>query len=468
MATASQQTEASPVTRANAPDLFRLTRQGALTVKTTIKSGREADLKALLATINAGVGGEGLIRFGDLRTVHFMRWVILPADPTKKIPASLVLSTNFDGPMKDHLEELVDVADVALGRIYDHCEGYNLHPPGDIDKNQLSQYLWRHRVPYAAFYVGTTGRSVNLIRKEADLRLAIQDYVDREPPGSAEPPEGIRDRIIKFVRNDPCLSWALDPPTYRAWYVFNYWLPAAILLALLAYLAAWIVVPLLTPVPWWVLPLISLLVVLLVVGAIGTLAMLVVSQERIDAVDPPLTRLDEVAELADQEDKVVQNQLTHLVNIKPQWFRPWALWVVLTLINVLARYRYINGNLGGIPTIHFARWVILDDRRLLFFSNYDGSWVNYLGDFIDKAAPGLTAIWSNTEGCPKAERLVSAGAKDEQRFKAWTRNHQIPTDVWYSAYPDLTVDNINNNSFIRIGLAYPLSREEIVQWLSRL
>jgi hypothetical protein len=468
MATAAQSTVASPLTRANAPDLFRLTRQGALTVKTTIKSGREAELKALLAKINAGVGGDGLIRFGDLQTVHFMRWVILPADPTKKIPASLVLSTNFDGPMKDHLQELVDVAAGALDQIYGHCEGYDQHPPGRIDKTQLYRYLRRRRVPYAAFYVGTTGRSVNLIRKEAELRLAIQDYLDQNPPGSAEPPKDIRDRIITSVRGDPRVSWAMDPPTYRAWYVFNYALPAAILLALLAYLAAWIVVPLLTPVPWWVLPLISLVVVLLVVGAIGTLAKLVADQERIDAVEPPLSPLKEVAELAEQEDKEVQNQLTHLVNIKPQWFRPWALWVVLTSINLLARYRYITGHLGGIPTIHFARWVILDDRRLLFFSNYDGSWVNYLGDFIDKAAPGLTAVWSNTVGCPKAERLVSAGAKDEQRFKAWTRNHQIPTDVWYSAYPDLTVDNINNNSFIRIGLAYPLSPEGIVKWLSRL
>jgi len=195
---------------------------------------------------------------------------------------------------------------------------------------------------------------------------------------------------------------------------------------------------------------------------------LVYIQVKRDAVDQVISPVGRVKSLAEREDEVVQNQLTHLVDIKPQWFRPIALWVVLKTINFFARYVFIRGDLGHIPTIHFARWVIIDGRRLLFFSNYDGSWVNYLGDFIDKAAAGLTAVWSNTEGCPKAEGLVGAGAKDEQRFKSWTRNHQIFTNVWYSAYPELTVDNINNNSFIRIGLTGRLSPRESAEWLSRL
>ncbi len=107
-------------------------------------------------------------------------------------------------------------------------------------------------------------------------------------------------------------------------------------------------------------------------------------------------------------------------------------------------------------------------RRLLFFSNYDGSWVNYLGDFIDKAAAGLTAVWSNTLGCPKAHGLYSAGATDEQRFKSWTRDHQIVTQVWYSAYEELTVDNINNTHKLRIGLFGDLTAAEEREWLSLL
>ena len=84
-------------------------------------------------------------------------------------------------------------------------------------------------------------------------------------------------------------------------------------------------------------------------------------------------------------------------------------------------------------------------HRLLFFSNYDGSWESYLGEFIDRAACGLTAVWSNTVGFPRTCRLLGAGARDEEAFKQWTRRHQILTQVWWSGVPDSTVQNIRDD-----------------------
>jgi hypothetical protein len=135
----------------------------------------------------------------------------------------------------------------------------------------------------------------------------------------------------------------------------------------------------------------------------------------------------------------------------------------------LAREFFTRGSLGGISSIHFARWVLIDEgRRLLFFSNYDGSWESYLGDFIDKAALGLTSIWSNTEEFPKTKFLLFKGARDEERFKAWTRAHQIPTQLWYSAYPDLTVQNILASRKICAELRRGLKKDrEIDRWLRR-
>jgi hypothetical protein len=80
-----------------------------------------------------------------------------------------------------------------------------------------------------------------------------------------------------------------------------------------------------------------------------------------------------------------QNQLTHVVDIKPGRFRLFTVWVVLLAIDALATVVYVRGELGGISSIHFARWVIVRDRRpvkeprhrLVFFSNYDGSWESY-------------------------------------------------------------------------------------------
>ena len=181
--------------------------------------------------------------------------------------------------------------------------------------------------------------------------------------------------------------------------------------------------------------------------------------------------------LAEEEDKIRQNQLTHVVDIKAGAFRMFTVWAVINVIGVLALKFYVNGHLGGITSIHFARWVIVRDRRdvprarrrdrVVFFSNYDGSWESYLGEFIDRAATGLSAIWSNTRGFPRTTMLMFAGAKDEERFKQWTRDHQLVTQVWWSGVPDSTVQNIRDDIWLRRRLEN-LNEKELTSWLRRV
>jgi hypothetical protein len=193
---------------------------------------------------------------------------------------------------------------------------------------------------------------------------------------------------------------------------------------------------------------------------------------------------------------LIQNQMTHVVNIKPGWIRLATLRFVLWAVNLLGSLVFVEGKLGNIPTIHFARWVLIDDnRRLLFFSNYDFSWESYLGDFIDLASDGLTGIWCNTTFFPQtripawaiipralrlalpvqsqtgnqsAKRLFEQGARREQEFKKWTRDHQVPTQVWYSAYPSLSVVNVNSNTEIARGLFTSHTGAALGTWLRRL
>ncbi|WP_172680213.1 hypothetical protein [Methylomonas koyamae] len=176
------------------------------------------------------------------------------------------------------------------------------------------------------------------------------------------------------------------------------------------------------------------------------------------------------------EDRQLQNHLTSVIEIKPGNFRFYTLKVVLAGINLVAKLVATKGNLSGIVTIHFARWVILPGnaggrRRLLFMSNYDGSWENYLGEFIDHASVGLTAVWSNTQqakdrGFPDTQWLaLRGGSRDEQRFKNFARNSQLPELVWYSAYTDLSVKNIENNRRIHAGL---FSTTDLAAWLKCL
>jgi hypothetical protein len=143
--------------------------------------------------------------------------------------------------------------------------------------------------------------------------------------------------------------------------------------------------------------------------------------------------------------------------------------LVLWLLNTGSRHVFTRANLSGIKTIHFARWLVLDDwHRVIFTSNYDGSLESYMNDFIDKVAYGLNASFSNGIGYPKTRFLLFDGARREQEFKDFLRRHQIDTQVWYSAYDRLSALNVDNNAYIRSGLFGTMSRADAQAWLARL
>lgn len=431
-----------------------MTTQNALTVITRIRTGEQERVRMVLARIQEeDVETSVSIPFLSITSIHFARFVVIPGRDRYQ----LAFSSDYDGPLDAHLAELMEKGSLGMHEIYSLCEGY----PGS-DNQKLVVWLKAGMIPYEAFYIGTRARSVVQIRSEAGLRNAIQRYLDREHhtiSSMEDSPLQIRKRIQEHIQGEGTWEKALTssdmiPPDNQgrliagivvvivlliALGIFNIWIPLVLLAA--------IIVP------------------------AGIFVALLRQHERRDdrAIVPPLADEAVVRALWSREDKIVQNQLTHIVDIKPGRFRGFTLRVVLKVINTAASMIYTQGTLGGIPSIHFARWVIIDNgTRLMFFSNFDGSWENYLGDFIDKAATGLTAVWSNTRNFPTTEFLLTRGATDEQNFKEWARAAQIPTDLWYSAYKLLTVENINNNTLIRLGLVGDMSAFDTEQWLRRL
>jgi hypothetical protein len=123
-----------------------------------------------------------------------------------------------------------------------------------------------------------------------------------------------------------------------------------------------------------------------------------------------------------------------------------------------------------VRTIHFARWVFLDNQtRIMFSSNYDGSHEAYMDDFINKVAWGLNLVFSNGIGWPRTDWLIKRGARFEQRFKHYQRRHQIPSQVWYKAYPGLTLVDLVRNQRIREGLEKSwMSEPQAQAWLRLL
>jgi hypothetical protein len=75
----------------------------------------------------------------------------------------------------------------------------------------------------------------------------------------------------------------------------------------------------------------------------------------------------------------------------------------------------------------------------------------------------------NGLGFPRVSWLLRGGAKFEGKYNRYLRRHQIPTQVWYKAYLDLSVADLNRNSRIREGIERRgLGERETLAWLALL
>ena len=161
----------------------------------------------------------------------------------------------------------------------------------------------------------------------------------------------------------------------------------------------------------------------------------------------PRTEPAHVATLAAVEDHDVTNSFSAIGSLKPGLVRRWTALAMLWAIDFAARHVYTRGRLARVRTIHFARWVFLDGgTRVIFLSNYDDSLESYMDDFINKVGFGLNLSFSHGIGYPRTRWLAFEGSSDERKFKEFLRRHQIPTQVWYKAYPGLTAVDLERNA----------------------
>jgi hypothetical protein len=75
-----------------------------------------------------------------------------------------------------------------------------------------------------------------------------------------------------------------------------------------------------------------------------------------------------------------------------------------------ARYLFGDSDLAGVKSIHFARWVFVEENRVMFCSTYDGSMENYMSDFVDKVSWGLNFTFGRGVGFPPTVAGVLRGA----------------------------------------------------------
>lgn len=419
--------------------------QTVFTIITDVEPSEVGALRDVLRQVGEHPAANAVLPFASFDGLHFASLTLVEKDD---LGPTLIFEHNVDGSPEDWLRVLIDQAAGGMEALYSHCVGY----PSGADAARVLAYLRDHVVPPGAYHVGATGRSLARIRQEADLRDAIEGFLESEDGAGlrSQTPDAVRTAVQQFVRSNEAFSWAKGSPPRQTRdehrrHQVRLW----------AYLAAAVATVVVTaPVS---LPALAVGVVVLRY------------KERTDPVQDGPADPAHVRALADTEDFFAQNHLASVITVKPGLLRAVILPVVLYTLNLLARAQYTKGELGGIPSIHFAHWSIFNrGRHLLFLSNFDGSWESYLGDFIDKAAVGLTAVWSNTVNFPRTRFLVREGATDGPRFRQWARANQYASQAWYSAYPNLTMTMIDNNTAIREGLFAPLAREEVKTWLQRL
>jgi len=415
--------------------------QTIFTIVAEIVPERLEALRGVVADIAADPASNPVLSLGGYPMLHYASLVIFG---NARLPHTLIVENNVDGSLDDWLPILVAGGRSGIDALFANCVGY----PVGGSVGAVESWLASHVVRPGAYHIGATGRSLARIRQEAELRDAIEGFVDLEAAAGRLPdsPQGVRTAIQRFVRSEPRFSWTASTPPRQTRRERGEHLARLAILAAGAVVASPVLIP-----------------------ALGVWLGVLRFQEATDAVQKGPPDIDWVNAQMATEDLFAQNHLASVVAVKPGFVRATTLPLVLWILNRVARALYASGDLGGIPSIHFAHWALIDkNRHLLFLSNFDGSWESYLGDFIDKAKIGLTSVWSNTEEFPRTYLLALGGAGDGPRFRQWARAKGCPTAAWYSAYPTLTMPIIDNNTAIREGLFAPLRGEEIQTWLRRL
>jgi hypothetical protein len=417
--------------------------------------GREAALRALLSAMNAEPGmadpHNAVLPFGMFERLHFARLVLLDdalmadleahGQPRLRLPTCLALLGDCDGPARELLAEFAQRAADGLRKIFSHCEGFAAGA-------DLLAWMIAHERPAAATYVNWVGRTVRQVKEEAALQRALAAHVPRAALAAPADAQRVRNELRDFVAAEQRAGrLALTPPepTPLGWQL------AKLLHAITVPLIGLVLLP----------PLIVLL------------PLIVVLLRRRETTDPercPRPQAAALQAMQELEDRDLTNQYTAVGPVKPGLFRRWLVSVLLVLIDYACRHVFTRGYLARVQTIHFARWVFLDDKsRVVFTSNYDGSHQAYMDDFINKVAWGLNLVFSNGIGWPRTDWLLLRGARIEQRFKHYQRRHQVPTQVWYKAYPGLALLDLQRNQRIREGLERAgMSDSSALAWLRLL
>jgi hypothetical protein len=94
--------------------------------------------------------------------------------------------------------------------------------------------------------------------------------------------------------------------------------------------------------------------------------------------------------------------------------------------------------LDEIGTVHFARFVLLDDDHLAVITTYDGDFERYINDFVDHIGPVFDTLLQHMADAPP----LPVQSHRREFLEYVRRNDLTCLPPFYSAYPGRTVLDI--------------------------
>ena len=141
--------------------------------------------------------------------------------------------------------------------------------------------------------------------------------------------------------------------------------------------------------------------------------------------------------------------------------RWYMIWLNRLVFNIAVRFPSTLKGLKTLSLIHYARWVIIPRHRfprmdkcqpkeklnysyMLFFSNFNGSWDQYVDSFTFAIPSGLDLFWKWNIRYTKSVPMTP--------FHNYIRQNQIYTSHYYSAYPMASANDVKSGKILKSTL----------------
>ena len=141
-----------------------------------------------------------------------------------------------------------------------------------------------------------------------------------------------------------------------------------------------------------------------------------------------------------------------------RWYTAW--WTRL-IFWAAGTFKSTVLGLLTLSLIHYARWVIIKPSQfprladeqpkeelkynyMLFFSNFNGSWDQYVDSFSSAIPKGLNMFWVLNIKYPKSVPMLP--------FHRYITANQIWTDYYYNAYPMASSNDVKSAMRVRQSL----------------